>query len=240
MNKTEELINSFQEIKFKKPTDIIIEQIRSLISSNILKPGDRLPSERTLSERFGVGRGYVREAIKKLEFYGILKTMPQSSTIVASMGVKALEGLITSILDLQKDDIIALLETREILEINATRLAAERASDSDIEELIEAHRDFEKIVKMQKPGIDEDHFFHLKIAECSKNSLLRSLISLITPDIIASSREADTCADGRFHFALKEHAAILKGIQKRDPEAAAKAMEAHMKMAWQGFHVRKP
>ncbi|CAB1081466.1 hypothetical protein D1AOALGA4SA_9118 [Olavius algarvensis Delta 1 endosymbiont] len=70
-----------------------------------------------------------------LEFYGILKTLPQSATYVAGLGVKALEGLIANVLALDQNDINSLLETREILEINA----ASRADEHDLRELVEAH-----------------------------------------------------------------------------------------------------
>ncbi len=79
-----QLIENFQDIALKKPVDIIIGQIQHLVTSGVLKPGDRLPSERALSEKFAVGRGYVREAIKKLEFYGTLRTLPQRATYVAT------------------------------------------------------------------------------------------------------------------------------------------------------------
>ena len=78
-----DVLSNFTEIEVEKPVDKIIRQIRELISSGQLRPGDKLPSERQLSERFGLGRTNVRDAIHKLEFYGILKTLPQSGTFVA-------------------------------------------------------------------------------------------------------------------------------------------------------------
>lgn len=225
------LINSFTSIEIKKPSDEIIGQIRSLISSGILRPGDKLPSERELAERLSVSRGHLREAIKKLEFYGILKTMPQSGTVVASLGVKALEGLIANVLDLDKKDFKALMETRVILEINAARLAAERATESDIHELADTHEEMRKAINQGSPNMEEDHLFHLKIAECSHNSILRSLIGLITPDIISLSSKQDTCRDGRSRDALEEHAAILGAIRERDQDKALEAMRHHMEMS---------
>ena len=178
---TLQLIENFQDIELKKPVDVIIGQIQHLVTSGVLKPGDRLPSERALSEKFAVGRGYVREAIKKLEFYGILKTIPQSATYVASLGVKALKGLIANVLALDQNDIDSLLETREILEINAARLAAIRADGNDLEELIDAHEIYKKQIQEQGAGMADDLFFHLKVAECSKNTVLMYLISILTP-----------------------------------------------------------
>ena len=84
--------------------DAIIYQIRDLINLKNLEPGDKLPSERMLSEKFGVTRGNVREAIQKLEFYGILKSIPQSGTFVANIGVIAMNGMIDDILRLEAPD----------------------------------------------------------------------------------------------------------------------------------------
>ena len=98
------MLEHFTAIKQETPSDIIIKQIRSLIESGQLKAGDRLPSERKLAERFGVSRAHVRTAIQKLEFYGILNTLPQSGTVVAGIGLTALVGLITDVLQLEKSD----------------------------------------------------------------------------------------------------------------------------------------
>ncbi|MEL6654200.1 MAG: GntR family transcriptional regulator, partial [Bacteroidota bacterium] len=84
------MLNNFTEIKIESPIEKIIRQIRGLITSGQLNPGDKLPSERKLAEKLGVGRSHVREAIQKLEFYGILKTMPQNGTMVAGIGITAL------------------------------------------------------------------------------------------------------------------------------------------------------
>jgi GntR family transcriptional repressor for pyruvate dehydrogenase complex len=224
------VLENFREIIVKKPSDMIIQQIRGLISAGVFKPGDRLPCELALAERFGVGRSHVREAIKKLEFYGILKTVPQSGTLVADLGVKALEGLIANLLNLDKDDFESLMDTRRILEIRAAELAALRATDAELEELARAHNEFKNQVESEEAGLEEDLVFHLKIAEYSRSSVLRSLLSLITPDIIALTRKFDTCRDGRFLQAFAEHQAILDGIRSRDPARASETMARHMKL----------
>jgi len=224
-------LDLFQEIAVEKPADLIIKQIRRLISSGHLQPGMRLPSERVLSERFGVGRGHIRDAIKKLEFYGILKTEPQIGTIVASLGVKALEGLISNILATETRDFESLMEVRALLEVHAARLAAQRANDREIEEIFIAYEDFRKQVEQGNFGLEEDHLFHLKIAEESKNTVLRSLIGLITPDIITMSRKHQDMRAERFQTTLQEHEQILEGIRSRDPELASRAMSKHMEMA---------
>jgi GntR family transcriptional repressor for pyruvate dehydrogenase complex len=222
------VIDHFREIDLQSPAEIIIQQIKELFSTGVLRPGDRLPPERALAERFGVGRGHIREAIKRLEFYGILKTLPQSGTIVASLGVKALEGLISNVLNLDKNDLESLMEIRFILEIHAAKLAASRASQKEIAALQRSHEGFCQQVDSGSFALEEDLLFHLKIAECSHNSVLRSLIGLITPDIITLSRKQDTCRGGRSQAAVAEHAEVVNAIAAKDPMGAATAMQAHM------------
>ena len=130
-----DIFENLSEIKIEKPSDKIIHRSKGLISSGQLNPGDRLPSERKLSEKLGVGRGHVREALQKLEFYGILRTLPQSGTVVAGLGVNALEGLINDVLELNNADFHSMVETRVILEINAARLAATGANKEELKRL---------------------------------------------------------------------------------------------------------
>lgn len=221
-------IQHFETISIKKPTDLIIEQIKALISTGVLKPGERLPSERALSEKLNIGRGYIREAIKKMELYGILETRPQSGTFVASLGVKALEGLISNVLNLKKDDFHSLIETRSILEIHAAALAAERLTDAHLEDLINTHQAFEKQINSGEDGIEFDLLFHLKISEFAQNSVMHSIISILTPDIIKTSNLHKACEDGRSQIAIQEHTNILNALIQRDPEKASQAMKAHL------------
>lgn len=115
-------MSKLTSIETKSSIDRAIEQIKELISSGEYNLGDRLPSERMLSERLGVSRTHLRDSIKKLEFYGILKTYPQSGTVIASMGLSALDGLISNMLSLNGNDFKSLVETRIILETNAATL----------------------------------------------------------------------------------------------------------------------
>ncbi len=227
--KSFDLLNNFQEISIETPVDKIIRQIRELITSGQLKAGDRLPPERKLSERLGVGRTNVRDAIRKLEFYGILKTLPQSGTIVAGMGITALEGLITDVLQIENSDFASLVETRVLLETQAALLASKRRTPEDIINIEKALQAYEKKVKKGVQAVEEDLMFHLKIAEASKNSVLKSLMLIITPDIVNSFIKLDICKDGRFYKALEEHEIILKHIVAKEPELAAEAMREHLK-----------
>lgn len=224
-----DVLKNFQEIRIESPVDKIIRQVRELITSGQLKPGDKLPPERKLAEKLGVGRSNVRDAIKKLEFYGILKTLPQSGTVVAGIGITALEGLISDVLKIENSDFASLVETRVLLETESAKLAALRRTDQDIEDIQQALDAYASKIKLNQQAVEEDLMFHLKIAEASKNAVLKSLMLIITPDIIKNFIQLDICKDGRSVDVLEEHEIILKHIIAQEPEAAAEAMRIHLK-----------
>lgn len=222
------MLDNLQKIVIEKPADKIIEQIRYLITSGELNPGDKLPPERKLADHLGVGRGPVRDAIRKLEFYGILKTLPQSGTVVAGMGMKALEGLITDVLKLETADFASLVETRVILEVNSAQFAAQRRTKDDIAAIQNALSDYETKISEGHPAVEEDLLFHLKIAEASKNTALKSFMLIITPDIVKNFIELKVCDNASFLKTVEEHKKILNFIIDRDPVAAGKAMRQHL------------
>lgn len=222
------ILNDLEEIKIEKPADVIIRQIRNLISSGQLKPGDKLPSERQLCEKFGVGRSHVRDALRKLEFYSILKTHPQSGTVVAGLGATALEGLINDVLELHEHDFHSFVETRVLLETHSAQLAAERATPDDLIKIEKALNAFGKEVHAGKQGVEEDLMFHLKIADATKNSVLNSMLLIVIPDMIRLSKNLDICGDGRFKQAYDEHLVIFECIRNQDAQGAGKAMKQHL------------
>src|SRR5260221_2533442 len=224
-------------VRLQKPADLIIRQIRDLLSSGALKAGDRLPPERELAGQFGVGRGHVREALRKLEFYGILQTFPQSGTVVASLGAGALDRLICNLLDLDRDDIKALTETRGILEMHTAQLAAQRASKSAVAEIKDALESFRAEVEAGRPAVEEDLLFHLAIAKSAQNPVMTSLIGLMTPDIIRLHKASRVCEAGRAQQALQEHVKIFRAIAAHDAKAATRAMSEHVRLIKQQFDV---
>ena len=223
------MLENLEKIKIETPVDKIIIQIRTLITSGQIKPGDKLPPERKLADHLGVGRKYVRDAISKLEFYGILKTLPQSGTYVAGLGITALEGLITDVLDLEQSDFSSLVETRVAIEREAARLAALRRQPEDISSLRKALDQYEVRVENGLPAIEEDLMFHLKIVEATQNSVLRSLMLIITPDVVRSFTKLEICDQNKIRRTLIEHKEILDAIIIKDPVEAAHAMDRHLK-----------
>jgi len=222
-------LDIFREIEFEKPVDKIIDQIRNLIISGQLKPGDKLPSERQLAARIGLGRTHVRDAIKRLEFYGILKTQPQSGTVVAGIGITALEGLISNILKIEKSDFASLVETRVILEIEAARLAAQHRTDDNIKEIALALEKHHGVAKHGNAGVGEDFMFHLKIAEASHNQVIKSMLMIITPEILENYKSRSVCNTDTANSAYVQHQNVHQAIIDHDGDLAAEAMREHLR-----------
>lgn len=223
-----DVLKNFEAIEVESPVDKIIKQIRNSIVSGQLKPGDKLPSERKLSETFGIGRTYVRDAIKKLEFYGILKTLPQSGTIVTGADIAAMEGLISNVIKLNENDFFHLVETRVVMETFACGQAAIRRTTRDIAELEERLEEYRQKVAANLPGVKEDFNFHIQITEASQNKVIKSLMLILIPDILEIYRKLNVCGKGRFLKSFDEHQEILDRIIKQDQKGAEEAMRIHL------------
>ena len=214
----------------KSPVDSIIEQINSLLNTGMLKPGDRLASERKLAEDFGVSRTYIRAAIKKLEYYGILKTIPQSGTFVAGLDIAALEGLIQNALQMESYDLYSLAESRIILETNIIRLSCQRRTEIDLMKIEKRVIQYEEKIGTGSPAVEEDLSFHRQIAEASKNQVLKSMMLIITPDLMTNYRKFWNVVDSpKRSIAAMEHRLLLEYIRDRNEESAAEMIKQHLR-----------
>ncbi|WP_378188468.1 FadR/GntR family transcriptional regulator [Aquimarina sp. W85] len=211
----------------------IIAKIKELINYKNLEPGDKLPSERMLSEKFGVSRGSVRETIQKLEFYGLLKSIPQSGTFVANIGVIAMNGMIDDILSLESPDFKSLVETRILLELKTVRLASLRRSEKDLLKIKEALDAYETKVLSGKDAVQEDLLFHLAIAKASGNSTLNTFMLTITPQIIIDFGKYHVCDKDQAFLGIKEHTEIYETIKAQNPKLAKEKMKKHFSALYQ-------
>ena len=225
------------EFKVKSENTVIsneiIYKIKELINFKNLEPGDKLPSERMMSEKFGVTRGSIREAIQKLEFYGLLKSIPQSGTFVANIGVIAMNGMIDDILQLKDPDFKSLVETRILLELKSVRLAALRRTPEELEQIKKALEAYANKVLKGEDAVQEDLLFHLAIANASQNSTLNTFMLKITPEIITNFEKYHVCDDDQALKGIKEHEAIFEAIELQDPTLAKTKMKKHFKALYQ-------
>lgn len=208
--------------------DIIIK-IKDLINYKNLEPGDKLPSERMLSDKFGVSRSNVREAIQRLEFYGLLKSIPQSGTFVADIGVVAMNGMIEEILQLDEPDFKSLVEMRILLELKTVRLAAMRRTEEDLLRMYEALQAYKEKAINGQDAVQEDLLFHLAIAKAAKNTTMNIFMLIITPEIITNFQKHHVCDAGLTKRGIDDHEAIFNAIKQQDPQLAKQKMKDHFK-----------
>ena len=211
----------------------IIGKIRDLINFKNLEPGDKLPAERTLSEKFEVTRSNVRDAIQKLEFYGLLKSIPQSGTFVANIGVIAMNGMIDDILRLESSDFKSLVETRILLELKTVRLASLRRTEEDLENIKIALDAYKQKALLGEDAVQEDLLFHLAIAKASGNSTINMFMLTITPQIIIDFGKYHVCNIDQAVVGIQEHNDIYDAIKKQDPVLAKQKMKDHFKILYQ-------
>jgi GntR family transcriptional repressor for pyruvate dehydrogenase complex len=212
-------------------SDHIVEQIAELIARGALKPGDRMPSEKQLCDKFGVGRTSVREALRSLAVMGVLESHMGDGTFVASHGGRFLErsfqwGLLLN--PKVKED---LVETRLMLESHTAYLAASKGTAADLERTEAAVRLMEACLDDPARFLEHDLQFHVAIAEATQNSILQNLLSTTRGYLQAWIRETLARPDRarkRAKLSVAEHKRILQALKNRDAETARAAMAAHI------------
>ena len=211
----------------------IIKKIKELINYKNLEPGDKLPSERMLSDKFGVTRSNVRDTIQKLEFYGLLKSIPQSGTFVANIGVIAMNGMIDDILRLESADFKSLVETRILLELKTVRLASLRRTDEDLKLIKEALDAYSEKALSGEDAVQEDLLFHLAIARASGNSMMNTFMLTITPQILMDFEKYHVCDKNQSVLGIQEHTEIYEAIKDQNPKSAKQKMKDHFSILYQ-------
>ena len=212
---------------------MIISSLKDLINFKNLEPGDKLPSERMLSEKFNVSRGNLRDALQTLEYYGLVKSIPQSGTFVADIGIIALNGMIDDILSLPAPSFKELVEARIFLELKGVKLAAIRRTTDDLIRLENALAAYSDKVNASEDAVQEDLLFHLAIARASGNSTLNTFMLKITPEIINNFEKHHVCDKDTAFIGIQEHNDIIDAIRSQDPDAAKRAMKKHFKSLYQ-------
>lgn len=210
----------------------VFNDIKKMISSNRYEKGDKLPSQRRLSEKLGVGRNQVMNALQKLEFYGIVKTLPKSGTVVTGIQNPSVHMMMSDILELEAPDFKSLVETRLILEENAILLAIRRATEEDLSEIEEAHKEFVERILNNEPAVSEDFAFHKAIVKASNNNVMYSLMSIIVPDLIAHLNTERICDRSEVSRLIEEHSNIYNMIVERDEEGAVAALKHHFRLLY--------
>jgi GntR family transcriptional repressor for pyruvate dehydrogenase complex len=211
-------------------SDEIVDQIISLISKGDLKPGQRLPSERELCKNFGAGRSSLREALRCLCIVGVLNARVGEGTSVAVDGAKFLGKIVEWRVMTEQHDIENLMEVRIALEGLTAASAALRSSEEDLLKIDALMEKMERATKDEKSFAPLDLEFHVTLAEASQNFLIVDLISMIRGQLEKALSRVLLVPKAR-PLSIKEHAAIVRAIKRRDPEAAREAMQTHLDAA---------
>ena len=217
----------FRVVRKTRVSEEIIGQVRDLITSGRLKIGDRLPAERELAKILQVGRSTVREAIRALESLGILQARPGEGTFLVSHPSEQRLDPITANAFKSWENQFKLFEVRMVIEPDLAALAARRASFEQIAKMRDALTEQEAAIKQGDTGIKADSNFHFLLAEAAGNEILFRIMDSLM-DLLRETREASLHTGGRPVSSLKQHKAVLRAIEARDPVAAERRMREHI------------
>jgi GntR family transcriptional repressor for pyruvate dehydrogenase complex len=207
----------------------IVQQIEASIVKGDLKPGDQLPAERDLAQRFGVSRTAVREAVKALREKGLVEAYSGRGTFITDGTTQAVRQSLDLMVKIgQPEGSTHLAEVRAILEPEIAALAAVRIQDAELATMRDA------VAAMDRAGakdpelyIEADLDFHLALAEGAANplilSLLDSIVALLREQRLRIFRVPGGPERGQIH-----HKRILDAVERRDAEKAREAMRAHL------------
>lgn len=216
----------FQTVRKTRVSEGIVDQIRDLVTSGRLRPGDRLPAERDLARILGVGRSTVREAIRGLESLGILQTRAGEGTFLAALPSTGTD-ILTARLFESWDSQRKLFEVRQVIEPDLAALAARRATAEQIASMQKAVAEQEQLVLQGGNGIQADTTFHYLLAEAAGNEVLLKIMDNLM-GLLKETRETSLQGD-RPAQSVKQHRAILSAIEARDADAAQRRMERHIR-----------
>jgi len=213
-------------IRRNKIYEEVARQIERLILAK-MKPGDKLPAERELSEMFRVSRSSIRDAIRSLELIGLVEPRQGVGTVVREITAETLVNPLSNVLVRQRQLVSELLDVRKMLEPPLAARAATHASDDEIAEMEDIlQRQAEKMEKGEL-AVDEDSEFHYAIAMASGNSVVLKVLDLLM-DLLRATREKSLQVEGRPQKSIGGHQRILGAIKKRDAAAAEAAMCRHV------------
>lgn len=223
----------FQKVQPEKLSTSVVRQIELLVLRGILRPGERLPSERELSERLGVSRPSLRDAVAELQAQGLLSTRAGSGIFVADVLGSAFSPALTRLFATHDEAVFDYLSFRRDMEALAAERAARLGSESDLK-VVQAV--FDKMVAAHSKRSPEeearlDAEFHTAIIEASHNvvmlHMMRSMFDLLREGVFYNRQVMFKQRTTR-QALLDQHSAINDALQARDPVAARAAVEAHL------------
>jgi GntR family transcriptional regulator, transcriptional repressor for pyruvate dehydrogenase complex len=218
----------YRTVKTSRLYEQIVQQVEDSVLKGKLKPGDQLPAERDLAQRFGVSRTAVREAVKTLREKGLVEAYSGRGTFVTNRTSRAMRQSLDLMIRINRQEGLAnLTELRAVLEPEIASLAASRIEEQLLSTMREAVTVMDRNQHDPDAYIEADLDFHLALAEAAANplilSLLDSIVGLLREERSRIFNVRGGPERGQFH-----HKRILAAIERRDPEGAREAMRAHL------------
>ncbi len=217
----------FETVRKVRRYEQVAEQIRRLISSGALKPGDLLPPERELAAKLGVGRSSIRDAVRTLEVMGILEPRQGHGTVVRDLSADALVVPLSLVLTRKRELVTELLDVRRMIEPGLAARAAKNATAEEIAKMGEILERHEAKLRRGEQAIDEDSDFHYAMALASRNSVVLRVLDVLM-DLLRESRSRSLQVPGRPKRSFEGHRRILRAIQRHDAKAAEAAVRQHL------------
>src|SRR6218665_2744154 len=209
----------------------LTETLEREILEGRYRPGDQLPTESMLATTTGVSRTVVREAVASLRAAGLVETRQGAGAFVLAR-TRRVSGF-PEIDRTQLADIVAVLELRLAVEVEAAALAASRRTDEDIVQIDRALVEFESAQRRESSGLESDLGFHQAVAAATKNPYFGQFLLGLGRSAVPRSRlkqggRGVANLDEYLRFVQLEHRAIRNALEARDPALAAAAMRAHL------------
>lgn len=223
----------FKRISQKKIREQVYEQIRAMIETGALEPGEKLESERELSALLNVSRSSIREAILKLECAGLVEQRHGEGTYIRSAVGAGLNPAFEAFFK-NSNSVLDLMEIRSVLESWAAATAAERATEEQLEDLQKCLNDMKNTEYSGALGYKQNLNFHKLISLATHNILLVHVINTFSDWFRQLTSEIYTqmYAIPDMHDRLiEQHENIVVAIKQRDKEKASAAMKQHLKYA---------
>lgn len=217
--------------------DMAVDELIRLIEDSKLKEHDKLPPTTELADILGVSRTVVREAIAKLAGQGILEHRQGREAVVKAPDSSQFERFFRLRFAVNGADYKSLQEYREVIEVGAARLAAQRATPDDIAAITE------RLNKLRGAATEDeqlryDQDFHREVARASGNDMILLSIDGITPLLIQLRKRAWagwTQSGKGVTTIMDAHAAILDQIKAHNPDGASTMMAHHLAQATEGL-----
>ncbi|MEM9248516.1 MAG: FadR/GntR family transcriptional regulator [Pseudomonadota bacterium] len=234
--------NIFDQIESKPIAERVVRQIEDLIVQGVLSEGDKLPSERELSAQLNISRPKLRDALKTLEESGLIHSRHGEGTFIAKLTGEAMAPALVNLYARQGKAFFDYLEYRRAQEGFAARLAAERATKTDLAQLRLQLDALERADADNDPKAAQqaDVRLHTRIVEASHNALLVHMMASIyelTRRGVFYNRDYLRAMDGSGAKLLQQHRDITEAICARDPSTAEAAAMAHMDFVEQSFRT---